>query len=67
MDILNMMTEKNIDSVDVLSHNEVAEYMERCNEWRRGADIEMPNPVALGLVIDRAVQLLRGIEGENNG
>lgn len=33
--------------------------LEYYNKWRRGKDIEQPNPTKLGLTIDRAIKLLR--------
>jgi len=32
------------------------------NEWRRGADTEMPQPKQIGLDIDAAVEVLREVE-----
>ena len=41
---------------------EAIHILEYANKWRRGADIEMPDPVEVGKAIDIAVKKLK----ENN-
>ncbi|MBM96039.1 MAG: hypothetical protein CMI09_09370 [Oceanospirillaceae bacterium] len=36
--------------------------LRRYNDWRRGADIEQPNPTELGRDIDRTVELMASME-----
>jgi hypothetical protein len=36
--------------------------LEYYNEWRRGADTEMPQPKQIGRDIDAAVEVLRDVE-----
>lgn len=38
-------------------------YLENYQEWRRGADIEQPNPTELGQKLDEAIQYLKLILG----
>lgn len=40
--------------------------LEYYNKWRRGKDIEQPNPTKLGLTIDNAIKLLREYEQIKN-
>lgn len=40
--------------------------LEYYNKWRRGKDIEMPNPTKLGLTIDNAIKLLKEYEQIKN-
>ncbi len=38
---------------------EVIEYLQVYQDWRRGADTEQPDPTTLGHVIDEAIKLLK--------
>lgn len=41
---------------------EIVNSLRRYNEWRRGADIEHPDPKKLGLLIDLAAKRLNDLE-----
>jgi len=43
--------------------NETISILEYYNEWRRGAEIEMPQPKIIGEAIESAIKLLK--EKEN--
>ena len=43
----------------MIDEKEVIFYLEYVNKWRRGADIEQPEPEYLGQVIDEAIKLLK--------
>ena len=40
--------------------------LEYYNKWRRGKDIEQPNPTKLGISIDNAIKLLKEYEQSKN-
>lgn len=42
--------------------NETIQVLERHNKWRRGADIPMEHPKAIGEAIDTAIHLLKQME-----
>ena len=35
------------------------ETLENFNKWRRGAEMPMPNPTAIGIAIDDAIEILK--------
>ena len=39
--------------------DEVIDYLQVYQDWRRGADTEQPDPTTLGYVIDKAIKLLK--------
>ena len=39
--------------------DEVIDYLQVYQDWRRGADTEQPDPTTLGYVIDEAIKLLK--------
>lgn len=39
--------------------DEVIEYLQVYQDWRRGADTEQPDPTTLGYVIDEAIKILK--------
>ena len=43
---------------------EIADKLEYYNEWRRGADTEMPDTKELGIAIEEAVKVLREVEAK---
>lgn len=49
-----------------MSRKEAAEILQQHNEWRRGADIPMTDPVKLGQAIDVAVLTLGCLEAFKN-
>ena len=40
-------------------NKELIEYLKEYQEWRRGADIEQPDPTELGEKLDEAIQILK--------
>ena len=40
-------------------NKELIEYLKTYQEWRRGADIEQPDPTELGEKLDEAIQILK--------
>ena len=44
---------------DELTVIELSAYLNLYNQWRRGADIEMPNPEFLGKAIDCSIECLQ--------
>ena len=43
-----------------MTPNEIADFLENYNIWRRGSnEIPMPNPAELGKVIEAAIEYLR--------
>lgn len=42
---------------------EIINTLTRYNEWRRGADIEQPNPEEIGRAIDHAIKRMIELEG----
>lgn len=42
---------------------EIIDILTRYNEWRRGADIEQPNPEEIGRAIDYAIKRMKELEG----
>jgi len=45
---------------------QVADYLEYYNRWRRGEEIPQPDPTELGKVIDEAVKILKEYEKIRN-
>lgn len=45
---------------------QVAEYLEYYNQWRRGAEIPQPDTTELGIFIDEAVKMLKEYEKIRN-
>ena len=45
--------------------DEVIDYLQVYQDWRRGADTEQPDPTTLGYVIDEAIKLLKEYDIED--
>lgn len=41
---------------------ELIAFLENYNDWRRGADIPMPEPKEIGQALDKAIEILRGLD-----
>lgn len=41
---------------------EVANFLQQFNDWRRGAESPQPDPIAIGLAIDAAIEMLNRLE-----
>lgn len=41
---------------------EVANFLQQFNDWRRGAESPQPDPIAVGLAIDAAIEMLNRLE-----
>jgi hypothetical protein len=46
--------------------DEIIKRLEYYNEWRRGADTEMPRPKEIGKTIDAAIKEVKKINKKNN-
>ncbi len=42
--------------------NQTIDFLHYYQKWRRGADIEMPEPKEIGLVLDNVIRLLRSMK-----
>ena len=43
-----------------MTAQEIIDYLDAYQDWRRGGDGEQPCPVKLGEVLDEAIEMLRG-------
>jgi len=50
-----------------MKNETAAQTLTRFNEWRRGAEIEQPDPTQIGLAIDAAIQALKNNNLEKDG
>ena len=49
-----------------MNSQQIADYLEYYNRWRRGAEIPQPDPTELGIFIDEAVKMLKEYEKIRN-
>lgn len=40
---------------------ELIAFLQNYNDWRRGADVPMPEPSEIGRALDRVIEILRGL------
>jgi len=45
---------------------EAIEYVENYQRWRRGAEIEQPNPTKLGIAIEILIENVKRIKSKKN-
>jgi hypothetical protein len=45
-----------------MTPTETITVLRQFNEWRRGGDIEQPGPLAVGLAIDAAIEIIESAE-----
>ena len=45
-----------------MTPTETITILRRYNEWRRGGDIEQPGPLAVGEVIDAAIEMIERMD-----